>query len=177
MGDDVDLGNVPCFDFSFFDMTTIELQTKIRATRDVCFDLSRSIDVHKLSSETSDEVAIGGKTGGLIEEGEWVKWKATHFFIRQTMTVQIKQMKEFRYFVDEMVDGPFVSMKHEHHFIAEHGKTIMSDKFQYDVPFGLVGKIFDTIILKRYMRNLLIRRNETIRQLAESGEWKKYLQN
>lgn len=177
MDNDVDLGTIPDNNLSFFSMTRIELQTEIKATRDVCFDLSRSIDVHRLSTTTSDEIAIGGKTEGLIEEGEWVKWEATHFFIRQTMTVQIKQMKEFRYFIDEMVDGPFRSMKHEHHFIAEHGKTVMSDKFEYEVPFGLVGKVFDKIILKHYMRKLLIKRNDTIRQLAESGEWKKYLQN
>lgn len=158
-------------------MTTIELQTEIKATRDVCFDLSRSIDVHKLSTQPSEERAIGGRTKGLIEEGEWVKWKAKHFGIRQTMTVQIKEMKEFRYFIDEMIQGPFRMMRHEHHFTAEHGKTIMSDKFQYKVPYGLLGKVFDKLILNRYMKNLLIRRNETIRNLAESAGWKKYLDN
>lgn len=158
-------------------MTTIELKVEIKATRDVCFDLSRSIDVHKLSTRPSNEEAIGGCTSGLIEEGEWVKWRAKHFFIPQALTVQIKEMKEFRYFVDEMIQGPFKSMKHEHHFSAEHGKTVMSDKFQYEVPFGVFGKLFDRLILKRYMKNLLVKRNETIRQLAESGEWRKYLEN
>lgn len=158
-------------------MTTIELKVEIKATRDVCFDLSRSIDVHKLSTAPSDEQVIGGCTKGLIEEGEWVKWRAKHFFIPQTLTVQIKEMKEFRYFVDEMIQGPFRWMKHEHRFEAEHGKTIMSDKFEYEVLFGIAGKLFDKLILKRYMKNLLVRRNETIRHLAESGEWRKYLEN
>ncbi|HEY0652468.1 MAG TPA: SRPBCC family protein, partial [Chryseosolibacter sp.] len=143
-------------------MTTIELRCEIKATRDVCFDLSRSIEVHKLSTATSHEQAVGGCTKGLIEEGEWVKWKAKHFFIPQTLTVQIREMKEFRYFVDEMIDGPFKSMKHEHRFEAEHGKTIMSDKLEYEVPFGIVGKLFDKLILKSYMTDLLKKRNETI---------------
>ncbi len=158
-------------------MTTIELQMRIKATRDVCFDLSRSIDVHKLSTHGTNEQAIGGRTRGLIEEGEWVKWKAVHFGIPQTMTVQITEMKEFRYFVDEMIDGPFRWMKHEHHFTAEHGKTIMSDKFEYETPFGILGKVFDRLVLKRYMTNLLIERNKTIKRLAESGEWRKVLDN
>lgn len=158
-------------------MTTIELQMSIKATRDVCFDLSRSIDVHKLSTHGTNEQAIGGRTRGLIEEGEWVKWKAVHFGIPQTMTVQITEMKEFRYFVDEMIDGPFRWMKHEHHFTAEHGKTIMSDKFEYETPFGILGKVFDRLVLKRYMTNLLIERNKTIKRLAESGEWRKVLDN
>lgn len=158
-------------------MTTIQLQLEIKATRDVCFDLCRSIDVHKLSTHPSEERAIGGRTKGLMEEGEWVKWSAKHFGIPQTMTVQITKMKEFRYFIDEMIQGPFQTMRHEHHFVAEHGKTIMSDKFEYEVPYGMIGKIFDRFILKRYMKNLLMKRNEKIRQIAESGEWKKYLDN
>lgn len=158
-------------------MTTIELKSEIKATRDVCFDLSRSIEVHKLSTEPSHEEAVGGCTRGLIKQGEWVKWKANHFLIPQTLTVQITEMKEFRYFVDEMIDGPFKWMKHEHRFVAEHGKTIISDKFAYDVPYGIIGKLFDKLILKRYMTKLLLKRNEVIKRVAESGEWRKFLDN
>jgi ligand-binding SRPBCC domain-containing protein len=158
-------------------MTTIELKVEIKATRDVCFDLSRSIDVHQLTTKHTNEKAVGGVTRGLIDEGEWVKWQATHFMIPQTMTVQIKEMKPFRYFIDEMIQGPFKWMKHQHSFEANHGKTIMSDKFEYEVPFGIAGKLFDKLVLKKYMTNLLKHRNETIKNLAESGAWKKYLEN
>jgi ligand-binding SRPBCC domain-containing protein len=158
-------------------MTTIELQVEIKATRDVCFDLSRSIDIHQLSTRQTKEKAIGGVTSGLIEEGEWVKWEAIHFMIKQTMTVQIKEMKPFRFFTDEMIQGPFKSMKHQHLYEANYGKTLMTDKFQYEVPFGLIGKIFDKLILKPYLTRFLKHRNEVIKNLAESGEWKKYLDN
>lgn len=158
-------------------MTTIELQIEIKATRDVCFDLSRSIDVHQLSTRDTNEQAIGGVTTGLIEEGEWVKWKAIHFMTTQMMTVQIKEMKPFRYFTDEMIQGPFKWMKHQHLYEANHGKTLMTDKFQYEMPFGIVGKVFDKLILKRYLTKLLKQRNAVIKRLAESGEWKKYLEN
>ena len=158
-------------------MTTIQLTSEIKATRDVCFDLSRSIDIHQLSMRKAGEEAIGGVTKGLIEEGEWVKWRAKHFLVAQTMTVQIQEMKPFRYFSDEMIQGPFKWMKHYHYYEANYGKTIMTDRFEYDVPYGVLGKIFDKLILKKYMTRLLAHRNEFIKKIAESGEWKKYLDN
>jgi ligand-binding SRPBCC domain-containing protein len=156
-------------------MTSIELKIEIKATRDVCFDLSRSIEVHQLTTRKTNEEAIGGVTKGLIEEGEWVKWRAIHFMIPQTMTVQIKEMRPFRYFSDQMIQGPFKWMKHHHFYEAENGRTVMSDKFEYEVPFGIFGKLFDKLILKKYMTRLLKHRNGVIKSLAESGEWKKYL--
>lgn len=46
----------------------------------------------------------------------------------------------------------------------------MIDKFHYEVPYGIVGKVFDILILKRYMTRLLQDRNKVIKQVAESGE-------
>jgi ligand-binding SRPBCC domain-containing protein len=97
-------------------MTRIELAMLINASPEVCFDLSRSIDLHQFTTKETNEKAIGGRMSGLIEEGEFVKWRATHFFIPQTMTVQIKEMTEPSYFIDEMIQGPFKSMKHVHKF-------------------------------------------------------------
>ena len=42
-------------------MPRIELQTEIHANRTVVFDLSRSIDLHKISTKQTNEKAIAGK--------------------------------------------------------------------------------------------------------------------
>jgi hypothetical protein len=59
-------------------MPTIVLKTIIAAPINVCFDLSRSIDLHKISTSDTDEQAIAGITTGLISDGEFVTWKAKH---------------------------------------------------------------------------------------------------
>ena len=41
-------------------MPTIELLTKIRAPKELVFDLTRSIDLHKISTQQTDEEAIAG---------------------------------------------------------------------------------------------------------------------
>ncbi len=53
-------------------MLSIELKTEIKADRSVVFDLSRSIDLHKISTKRTNEEAIAGKTSGLIGLGEIV---------------------------------------------------------------------------------------------------------
>ena len=57
-------------------MPTINLTTEINAPIEICFDLSRSIDLHKHSMEHTGEEAIAGRTSGLIEDGEFVAWQA-----------------------------------------------------------------------------------------------------
>ncbi|HCZ37436.1 MAG TPA: cell division protein, partial [Cytophagales bacterium] len=41
-------------------MTKIELTTAIKAPIERCFDLSRSVDLHKVSMQHSREEIIGG---------------------------------------------------------------------------------------------------------------------
>jgi hypothetical protein len=48
-------------------MPIINLKTKIKATTKLCFDLSRNLDLHKISTSKTQEEAIAGKTFGLLE--------------------------------------------------------------------------------------------------------------
>ena len=52
----------------------------------------------------------------------------------------------------------------------------MTDIFDYQSPFGIFGKLVDLIVLKKYMTKLLIKRNDTIKEFAESDQWKKVLE-
>jgi ligand-binding SRPBCC domain-containing protein len=150
----------------------ITLNTEIKAPIDRCFDLSRSIDLHKISTEQTNEEAIEGVTSGLINLNDSVKWKAVHFGISQTLSTKITEFDRPKFFVDEMVKGAFKSFKHEHHFeLTEYG-TLMTDRFDYVSPFGILGKLADIIVLKKYMTNLLVKRNDTIKEFAESEQWK-----
>jgi ligand-binding SRPBCC domain-containing protein len=72
-----------------------------------------------------------------------------------------------------MVEGAFKSFRHEHHFENINGATIMIDHFIYISPFGILGRIADFLFLKKYMTNLLEKRNSTIKEFAESDKWKK----
>lgn len=152
-------------------MPVIELFTEINAPVKRCFDLSRSIDLHLISTKHTGEKAIAGKTSGLIELGQSVTWGARHYFIWQELTSKVVELSEPNFFADEMVKGAFKSFRHEHYFFNSGGKTIMRDVFEFESPLGWLGRLFNFISLTAYMTSLLKQRNEVIRQVAESDKW------
>lgn len=153
-------------------MTTIKITTEIKAPVTICFDLARSIDLHKISVSGSDEEAVAGRTSGLIGLNEEVTWQATHLGVRQKLSSRITQFEYPVYFRDEMFKGAFKKLEHDHFFEEKEGVTYMKDYFCFESPLGIVGKIFNTLFLKAYLEKLLSARNAVIKEYAESSKWK-----
>ena len=150
-------------------MPKIHLETIINADIQTVFDLSRNIDFHQESTSKTNEKAIAGKTSGLIELEETVTWRAKHLGFYQTLTTKIIEMESPKMFTDIMIHGAFKSMKHQHIFRKKEGKTLMIDIFEFESPFGILGKIFNQIFLKNYLKHFLIERNRMIKEIAESS--------
>jgi ligand-binding SRPBCC domain-containing protein len=149
-------------------MTRIELSTIINAPIERCFDFARSIDLHVESTKHTGEKAIAGRISGLIEPGETVTWRAKHLGIWQTLTSKITEFDYPNHFTDEMVEGAFKSIKHDHQFYVIDGQTLMKDVFVFESPFGVLGRLVDFLFLTRYMKHLLETRNSVIKDAAES---------
>lgn len=149
-------------------MTTIRLITKIKAPIQIVFDLSRNIEVHQLSTFQSKEKAIADRTSGLIKWNETVTWRGKYFGLYLKHKSKITEMELPSYFVDEMEQGHFKSFRHEHNFITQNGTTVMIDFLQYETPYGIFGKLFDKLLLKKYLTDFLLNRNEFVKNLAET---------
>jgi ligand-binding SRPBCC domain-containing protein len=158
-------------------MPVIELSTLIRAPRERVFDLARSIDAHQDSTGGTEERAVAGVTKGLIGMNDEVTWEARHFGIRQRLTVRITAFNRPNHFQDIMISGAFKSIAHDHEFTEHPEGTLMSDRFEFKSPLGILGGIVDWIFLKDYMRRFLVQRNEVLKQLAESEEWRRYIED
>ncbi len=156
-------------------MPKIVIETYIKSDKKIVFDLSRSIDLHKLSTEKTNEKVIAGRTSGLIEIDESLTWRAKHFGIYQNLTSKITGFEYPIYFCDEMQKGAFKRFKHEHCFSDFKQGTLMKDIFDYTAPLGFLGKIADLIFLRKYMTKFLIERNEMIKKFSESEKWKEIL--
>lgn len=140
------------------------------------FNLSRHIGLHKESMAPHKEEAVAGTRFGLIEKDETVTWRARHLFKNRLLRVKITEMQKHAMFVDEQAQGDFRMMKHEHYFKPCDNGTIVIDLFHFESPFGMLGRWFNSLYLTRYMKRLLERRNNTIKQYAESGKWRKLLE-
>lgn len=156
-------------------MPYIHLTTFIAAPVERVFDLSRSIDLHKISMQRYGEVAVQGATFGLMAAGETVTWKAKHLFKERFLKVKLTFLKRPYLFIDEQVEGDFKSLKHEHYFKEIQNGTLLIDQFRYEIGRGKLGAFFNAVYLTGYMERLLEERNKTIKEVAEGPQWKKYL--
>ncbi len=156
-------------------MPVIHLTTFIAAPPAVCFDLSRSMELHQNSTGNTKEKAVAGTTTGLLALDEWVTWEAVHFGIRQQLTSKITQFHFPTHFRDEQLKGAFKSFTHDHYFNSVAGGTEMKDVFTFESPFGIFGKIFNGLVLTNYMKRFLCQRNDFIKNVAELGNWKAFL--
>jgi len=146
-------------------MTTLHLQTLINAKIQLVFNASRNLDFHKESMACTNEKIIAGRQNGLIEEGETVTWRGKHFGLYLTHKSLITQMNKYESFTDEMVEGHFKHFVHHHQFIEKENSTLMIDTIHYSVPYGIIGKLFDYLVLKKYLRKLIEGRNATLKNL------------
>lgn len=155
-------------------MGVIRIETVIKAPIQRCFDLSRSVELHVLSTVQTNERAIAGVTSGLMKLDDVVTWEARHFGIKQKLTVKIVAFQEPNHFRDSQVRGIFHSFDHDHYFKETAEGTLMRDVFSFKCPFGLLGKIADPVI-NWHLDSFLKARNRVIKEVAESDDWKTIL--
>lgn len=156
-------------------MRILNLSILIAAPQERVFDLSRSIDLHQDSTHGTDEKAVAGVTAGLIGLGQEVTWEARHFGIKQRLTSKITQFDRPNHFQDVMQRGAFKHLIHDHTFKEADGKTQLLDRFEFSAPLGPLGLLAEWLFLARYLQRFLEQRNQTVKRIAESDEWKKYL--
>lgn len=156
-------------------MPKIHVTTFIAAPAERVFDLSRSINLHMISTSSTNEKAIDGTISGLINKDETVTWQAKHLFKTRLFTSKITEMKIPLFFIDEMTKGDFKRFEHEHHFKPVENGTIMIDLVEFESPYGNMGKLANSLFLKSYIEKLLVKRNNVIKEYAETQKWKAIL--
>jgi ligand-binding SRPBCC domain-containing protein len=153
----------------------IDISTEIMAPMQRVFDLSRSVDLHAASTADTGEHPVAGVTSGLMSPGQEVTWRARHFGIWQNLTSRITAFDPPIHFRDSLVRGAFRRFDHDHFFSQRGQITTMRDVFDFQSPFGIVGRLADCCVLTRYLRHFLLTRNEAIKQAAETAQWERYL--
>ena len=150
-------------------MPSFTLETFIAAPPEVCFDLSLDLDLHQGSMDHTGERIVGGRPEGRIGLHEYVTWEATHFGVRQRMTVGITALERPRRFHDEMLKGAFRRFEHEHTFEPVPGGTCLRDELEVEAPVPILGWLVARWVLVPYLTRLMARRNALIKARAEAG--------
>jgi ligand-binding SRPBCC domain-containing protein len=157
-------------------METLRLSTWIDAPVERCFLLSLSVDLHVASARSTQSKPVTGSAEVMIGEGETLTFRGRHFGVRWRHTSLIDILRPHSYYRDIMIAGPFQHFDHEHHFAAMDDGTRMRDEVRFSARWGVFGRLASKTFLRNRLKTFLMERNAMIKRLAESEDWKKYLE-
>lgn len=157
-------------------MVRLCTETIVLAPPERCFDLARSVDLHAATASVIHGKAVAGRTAGLSSLGDRTTWSARFFGLRFSLTTQITEFDRPQGFSDVLCASLFTHFGHVYTFQPmSAGRTLMTDDFSFQSPFGILGATLDAIILRRRMRTVMNFRARCIKRVAESEEWRTYL--
>ncbi len=98
-------------------------------------------------------------TGSLIEyklkvHGLPMRWKS-----------EIAEWDPPHRFVDNQLKGPYARWHHLHTFVAENGGTRIRDQVDYELPFGIIGELMHTLMVRRDVESIFLYRQKRLLEL------------
>ncbi len=121
-------------------MLNFRYSSLVNASVETVWEFHERADILELLTPPWQPVTIIRREGGLgvgaISEfrlslaGIPIRWLATHI-----------ECEVYHLFVDEQTEGPMVSWVHRHEFVAQDGKTELTDAIAYEIPGGFLAEL------------------------------------
>jgi len=84
------------------------------------------------------------------------------FGLKMTWVTEITHVKEKKYFVDEQRIGPYSLWHHQHIIESVGNNVLMSDIVSYKPPFGVFGKIANTLYIRKQLDQIFEYREKAL---------------
>jgi ligand-binding SRPBCC domain-containing protein len=85
-------------------------------------------------------------------------------------TSRIEEWEPGHQFVDRQVRGPYGLWHHRHTFARSAGGTLVGDEVHYGLPFGVLGEIAHSLIVRRDLQRIFAYRHQAVpRLLADAA--------
>lgn len=75
---------------------------------------------------------------------------------------EITHVADRQYFVDEQRFGPYAFWHHQHRFTEVPGGVLMEDILHYKLPFGFIGNIVDTLLVRNEVLGIFAYRKKVL---------------
>lgn len=143
-----------------------QLKTKqvLPATLDEIWDFISSPE--NLKKITPDHMGFDIINKDLPEKmypGMIIAYKVSPLFsIKMTWVTEITHVKEKQYFVDEQRVGPYALWHHEHKIEPVENGVLMSDIVSYKPPFGFLGSIANSLLIKKQLKQIFDYREQAL---------------
>jgi ligand-binding SRPBCC domain-containing protein len=78
---------------------------------------------------------------------------------------EITQIKEYEYFIDCQLSGPYKIWHHEHHFKRVEGGVEMTDLLYYMIPYGIFGRLLNFLFIRKKVEGIFSYRNSVLQRI------------
>jgi ligand-binding SRPBCC domain-containing protein len=104
--------------------------------------------------------------GENIFEGMIINYTVKPLFgIKVSWQTEICKVADQNYFTDRQTKGPYKVWEHTHNFIEKHNGVLMTDVVNYELPFGFIGNLANSILVKRKIESIFDFRKKILEKL------------
>jgi ligand-binding SRPBCC domain-containing protein len=140
--------------------------SKINCTLDSLFDFH--LDSNNITKITPENIKVELLNSDIkTYEGKVVKLKTTKMFIPTYWEVKIEKLEKPNILVDLALKSPFKYWRHQHIFTKKGNMSELKDVIEFELPFGLLGKIISPFI-ENDIKKMFEYRHKKTKQILES---------
>ena len=127
-------------------------------------------DTNNLKKITPDSIKVKIPRMDLpLKKGSEIELEISQFgFLKNNWLIKLTEFKENSLITDTQMKGPFKNWVHDHIFEEVEGKTKMTDRIRYELPFGLMGKFADKVIVSKLIEKQFEFRHKITKSLLEN---------
>jgi ligand-binding SRPBCC domain-containing protein len=126
-------------------MQVYEKSTFIRCDIEKLFDFH--LNTENIKKITPPNIAVELLTPHIIpSEGKILKIKSTKNYIPINWEVKIDKLEKPHKLIDIAVKSPFKYWEHQHLFIQYEEFCELRDIVKFDMPFGILGDLFEPFV-------------------------------
>ncbi len=85
--------------------------------------------------------------------------------IRLKWQTEITEVDHLKSFVDFQKKGPYKLWKHYHEFVENESGVLMRDRVEYSLPFGVLGRMMHSLIVRRKLKRIFDYRFNVLEKL------------
>lgn len=104
-----------------------------------------------------------------IYEGMLIEYKVSPLFkIPLHWKTEISRVDKPHSFTDRQLKGPYKLWEHTHVFIEKENGILMKDSVKYGLPFGVLGQLAHSIIVRKKLQHIFAYRKQILNQIFNS---------
>lgn len=106
-----------------------------------------------------------------LGDGKMYQGQIIEYYVKPLLGIklhwvtEITHVQELQFFVDEQRFGPYQFWHHKHFFKEVNGGVEMYDLVNYQLPFGILGKLTHELFVKKQLKQVFDYRFKVIDEL------------